>query len=89
MSVDKTYLIPLWEPTGRQMTEMEALVHTLLEHNAALQREVDHLKANIASLERRMSHALDEVGAGAGMRDALYSLIIRLEDRVKALEEKS
>jgi uncharacterized small protein (DUF1192 family) len=36
------------------MTEMEALVHTLMEHNAALQREVDRLKANFANQQQEI-----------------------------------
>lgn len=38
-----------------QMSAVEALVATLLTHNAALQREIDLLQANAAHLERRLS----------------------------------
>lgn len=74
MSVDKTYLVPLWEPTGRQMTEMEALVHTLLTHNAALQREVDELKAWLSSMERDRHRDL--------------KMLNQLWDRVNSLEKE-
>jgi regulator of replication initiation timing len=51
---ERTYLAPVWAPTDREMTEMEALVHTLMEHNAALQREVDRLKANFANQQQEI-----------------------------------
>jgi predicted RNase H-like nuclease (RuvC/YqgF family) len=45
-----------------RVAQLEALNETLLTHNASLQRDVDTLKAELASLERRMRHTQEEAG---------------------------